>query len=115
MEEERGAFRGGAAEDEVGAAAGADLAAVELELAGAKADVRGGGVEPVHLEIVGGPVGARFEVHLDHAGVGGKADGGQPGGVVRRGVAGEDDVFEVVERLQGVLDGADEGDVAIMQ
>ena len=99
----------GRAEDEVGAAASADLAAVELELAGAEADGSGGGVELVELVVVVGPGGAGRDVDFEDAGVAGEADGGE-GRIGGRGVAGEDDVGEF-EGDEGGLDVGEELEV----
>ena len=69
----------GPPKDEVRAAAGANLAAVELKFARAEADGLGGGVELRELGVVVGPRGAGRNIDLEHAGVVREADGGQRG------------------------------------
>ncbi len=93
------------------AAAGAGVAAVEHELLGAQARLRGlprraSSVWSTQL----GPAARRLDVDLDHAGIGRDLDVRQPR-IVRRRVALEDD--RQVQRRRRLLDRGDEIEVVL--
>jgi hypothetical protein len=107
--EERREQADGAAEDEVGAAAGADFAAVELEFARAESAGLGGFVELDELLVVVGPRVAGGHVDLEDAGVAREADGGELG-IGGRRVAGEDDVTDFLGR-EDAFDGDEQREI----
>ncbi len=73
------------------AAAGADMAAVEHELLGGKADLARLLVQLLGTRDLVGPVGGRVDVDLDHAGIGGDGEM-QQAVVLGRQIAFEDNL-----------------------